>query len=177
MAFPKLNSTTSLSLVAVVVIGFGLVIAVVGSQQQQDNRSKASGPATQTCTYVSDTSNTVTGGGNAVAAYVYPDWIASIPGATWIWKTHTVANPSTTEIYTFNKTFYLTLPVTSATIAISSDNKHEVLMNGTSYFSGDSNWVTPANYNFPTTANFKDGLNTLSVIGTNWGLPTTAELN
>ena len=129
-----------------------------------------------TCSYVSDTSNTVEGGGNAVATAPNPFWTASIPGATWIWSSALVENPKIDTVKKFNKSFYLTLPVSSASIAVSSDNKHDVGVNGTNYFSGDSNWVTPANYTFATTS-FKDGQNTLNVTGTNWGLDTTPELN
>ena len=41
---------------------------------------------------VSDTTNMVVGDGNAIAAVVHSAWTASIPGATWIWKTSATAN-------------------------------------------------------------------------------------
>jgi hypothetical protein len=44
MALPKLFSASSLSVAGVVLLVGGLGIAIFASQQQQDNRSKASGP-------------------------------------------------------------------------------------------------------------------------------------
>src|SRR3989344_6761007 len=76
---------------------------------------------------VSDTSNQVAEGSLAVATYSQnPRWTASIPGATWIWKTFFVQNPLEDEFATFTKTFDIsaTSTIDSASLIIASDNSY-----------------------------------------------------
>ncbi len=78
-------------------------------------------------TFVSDTSNTVVGGGNAVAlTFIHPAWTASIPGATWIWEEDPV-NPIL-ETKSFEKSFTVSGTVLSAQLDIASDNSYKVFI-------------------------------------------------
>lgn len=130
----------------------------------------------KTCTFVSDTSNTVVGGGNAVAAYNQdPTWTASISGATWIWSSYTVTDPHVQETKTFSKKFYVKLPVSQATLDIASDNNYAVSLNGVQLFSDTTDQLNSPTGNrtkegqdaYPFTSNFKEGENTLSIAVTN----------
>ncbi|MEN9405086.1 MAG: hypothetical protein RLY47_45 [Candidatus Parcubacteria bacterium] len=67
---------------------------------------------------------------NAIATYNgHPSWTASIPGATWIWKTLHVENPLADETFTFKKTFIVE-DVNDATLWVAADNSYEVRING-----------------------------------------------
>ena len=82
-------------------------------------------PVTETM--FSDTSNTVVGGGNAVAlTFIHPAWTASIPGATWIWEEDPV-NP-VLETKSFEKIFTVSGTVLSAQLDIASDNSYKVFI-------------------------------------------------
>lgn len=74
---------------------------------------------------VSDTTNTVVGNGNAVAATPHVAWTASIPGATWIWE-----SPPTTpnEVVGFEKSFTVVGTVLSAQLDIATDNSYKVFI-------------------------------------------------
>ncbi|GMU74416.1 MAG: hypothetical protein AMXMBFR44_6130 [Candidatus Campbellbacteria bacterium] len=80
---------------------------------------------------VSDTTNEVVETGNdAVATWDdHTAWTANIPGATWIWKSPFVENPTANETYTFKKTF-LVEDVDTAVLDIAADNSYEVFING-----------------------------------------------
>lgn len=60
-------------------------------------------------------------------------WTANIPGATWIWKSPFVENPTANETYTFKKTF-LVEDVDTATLDVAADNSYEVFINGVSIY-------------------------------------------
>ncbi|MEK7669155.1 MAG: immunoglobulin-like domain-containing protein [Patescibacteria group bacterium] len=95
--------------------------------------SYPSNPEKCTIEVVSDVSNEVVGGEFAVVTYSEnPRWTASIPGATWIWKTFLVPNPEQDEIQTFTKTFNVnsTSTVTSALLTVATDNSYQVSING-----------------------------------------------
>ena len=82
-------------------------------------------PVTETM--FSDTSNTVVGGGNAVAlTFIHPAWTASIPGATWIWEEDPV-NP-VLETKSFEKSFTVVGTVLSAQLDIATDNSYKVFI-------------------------------------------------
>src|SRR5690349_21842581 len=57
--------------------------------------------------FYSDTTDQISGWGGAVPTYSgHPDWTANIPGATWIWKTFFVENPTQEETVDFSKAVY-----------------------------------------------------------------------
>lgn len=80
---------------------------------------------------LSNTANTVSGGGNAVATTEHDLWTADVPNATWIWDSLFVQNPSIAETKTFEKNF--TLPVDEtyfkAQLMIAADNSYQVWVN------------------------------------------------
>jgi LPXTG-motif cell wall-anchored protein len=80
---------------------------------------------------ISNTTNTVAGGGTAVATTQHPTWTAQVPNATWIWDSLFVQNPSIAETKTFEKNF--TLPVDEtyfkAQLMIAADNSYQVWVN------------------------------------------------
>ena len=129
-------------------------------------------PAPKVCTFVSDTSNTVEGGGNAIPSYTYPNY-TSMPGATWIWSSYYVQSPTTTETKTFVKTFNATTPVTNATVVVAADNDFSILVNGTKRFTETDGFTFLAGnqrtYNLAPY--IKNGTNTVAFQVTNTGVP------
>lgn len=116
-------------------------------------------PVTETS--VSDLTTTVVGGSPAAVA-VHPAWTASIPGATWIWKSGaTAAN----EVVAFEQNFTVSGTVLSAQLDIATDNSYEVFIDGVPV-AGDINSVnftlaTQDPYNL--TANVTPGNHTLRI--------------
>ncbi len=90
-----------------------------------------------TTTIVSDETNTVIGGGNAVNTYQSPLWVA-IPGANWIWNAAEVTPVSAQfgENETFYKTFSVPGTITSASLEFAVDDGYSVDVNGTVVASG-----------------------------------------
>mgnify|MGYP001578846756 CR=1 FL=1 len=124
-------------------------------------------PVTQT--FVSDTTTTVVGDGNAIAvAVIHPAWTASIPGATWIWES---GPTGLDEIVGFEKVFTASGAIISANLAIASDNSYKVFIDGIEVA------ADPTEYNFTLatqdthnlTANITPGLHTLRIEVKNWG--------
>lgn len=80
--------------------------------------------------FFSDT-DTVVVEPNAGAVETYDghsSWTADIPGATWVWATDFVENPTQSETYTFTETFTVDNP-SSALLDIAADNGYVVLVN------------------------------------------------
>ena len=78
---------------------------------------------------VSDTDNVVLeSADNAVATYNgHPAWTANIPGATWIWETEFVQNPTTDETKTFVRHFWWSgNDGDDANLTIATDNSFDV---------------------------------------------------
>jgi hypothetical protein len=120
----------------------------------------------QVCqSFVSDTSNTVSTGGNAVATFVPSTWTVTIPGATWIWNAFHVADPAEGETVTFTKTINVTGNPTSASIVIGADDNYEASLNGTQ-FGADSafnNFSAGNEDTYNLTSLLHTGNNTLSI--------------
>jgi len=98
---------------------------------------------------VSDTSNEYYDGSNwqnAVATWVHGSW-PSISGATWIWNSLHVTDPTHPETVQFKKTFALPACETGYTgsIKITTDNEYILKINGHSVGS-DTNWQTVETY-------------------------------
>lgn len=88
-------------------------------------------PVTTNYQLKSDTSAIVKETGlNAVATFVHSAW-TSISGATWIWETPTVVNPTQAETKTFKQYFLTAIDgeVTSATLTLAADNQFKAWLN------------------------------------------------
>jgi hypothetical protein len=68
----------------------------------------------------------------AVATFVHKAW-TSIQGATWIWKTEYVENPTEDETYGFMKEFSIYGTVSSAALQVAADNSYKVWINDCFY--------------------------------------------
>ncbi len=120
----------------------------------------------QVCqSFVSDATNTVNTGGNAVATFVPSTWTVNIPGATWIWNAFHVADPAEGETVTFTKTINVSGAPTSASIIIGADDNYEASLNGTQ-FGADSafnNFTAGNEDTYDITSLLRTGDNTLSI--------------
>ena len=128
----------------------GNTIAIGGSCQEQSVAS------------FSDTTNTVVGDGNAVAIVPHPAWTASIPGATWIWKS---AATAPNETVAFEKSFTVVGVVLSATLDIATDNSYAVFIDGTPVASdaADNNFQLATQDSYDLTASVTTGTHTLRI--------------
>ena len=66
--------------------------------------------------------------GPAVPIGPHPAW-ASIPGAVWVWESNPVSDPTMDHTTIFTKTFTISNPVTSASIAFATDNGYILKIN------------------------------------------------
>lgn len=143
--------------------GLALLVTSIGGIPQY--ASAAPGCTEDSVNLVSDTS-VMAGTNPAVPTYVHPAWTASIPGATWIWESAFVANPSATTTVSFTKQFTVNDEINSATLNIAVDNSYVVYVNGTPVASS-----TAITYNAPDTINLSsyvnEGSNTLRIDVTN----------
>jgi predicted ribosomally synthesized peptide with SipW-like signal peptide len=123
---------------------------------------------------VSDTQTTFTGddgAGNAVAlSFVHPAWTAVVPGATWIWATNPVSNPTITQTRTPSRARSIGAgPVVSASMKFAADNYYHVILNGNVV--GDNQSLTADNFQqdhlTDVTAFIVQGLNTITFVGKN----------
>lgn len=157
-------------------------ILVAGSLDLKVDHTKQTynGIDCKTCdvTIVSDTSNyVVERGADAVAAWVHPNWTATIPGAIWIWPDNPTKQEDTTQdvTYTFRKTFEWQGPFSGATLNLSvgSDNGYQVWVNGVNLVGdmGEFNYLSPTDqYTEVQIPNIVTGTNTLEIKVTNIGL-------
>lgn len=120
---------------------------------------------TGTQTLVSDTTNTVAPGTPAVAAYIPPTWTASIPGATWIWKSFMVADPTVIDETTFTKQFTLSGLATAGTITIAADDHFVATLNGVQFGSQNDfdNFKAGNESTYDITPLLRPGVNTLTI--------------
>jgi hypothetical protein len=86
------------------------------------------------CHIISDTSNILSWGWNAVETYIHsswvnPNWKTGFPYAKWIWNSYYVATPLTGEIETFTKSFVIWSDTYSAVIKFSADNWYKIELN------------------------------------------------
>ena len=131
---------------------------------------------------VSDTTTTNTGddpSGNSVVvtptAVTTSAWTATIAGASWIWSTAAIVDGTVDNTETFTRTFTIDgVPTGSATLAIAADNYYTVSVNGTpigSEMADENNFSTADSY--PVT-NLVNGVNTITVVAKNKGIPGDA---
>ena len=124
----KINSYLNKTIIIAAIIAMSAMLLVGVQTAFADTipvPCECANPVTETM--FSDTSNTVVGGGNAVAlTFIHPAWTASIPGATWIWEEDPV-NP-VLETKSFKKIFTVSGTVLSAQLDIASDNSYKVFI-------------------------------------------------
>jgi len=120
---------------------------------------------------VSDTTNTVEGGGNAVAvAPIHPAWTASISGATWIWSENPISS-QTNQTETFVKQFSVSGTPVSASLDIATDNTYSVEVNGSPVCSSaDANNFALATQDVCNVTNLVSGTNTIEITVNNLGV-------
>ena len=114
-------------------------------------------------TIVSDETNTVEGDGTAVAVVPHAAWTASIPGATWVWKSSATAPDETVA---FEKSFTVTgATVLSATLDVATDNSYAVFIDGTPVASdvADNNFQLATQDTHDLTADVTPGTHTLRI--------------
>jgi hypothetical protein len=128
-----------------------------------------------TCEIVSDTM-TVIEETNMLAVETYDgnnSWTASIPGATWIWDTFLVTEPTTDQTNTFVETFIVDDKdaVEEAILTVAADNGYKVTLNG---FEIEDRSDQEVNFrahtvkDFDVAANLVDGENRLEIEVTNF---------
>ena len=113
------------------------------TEEEEENNEEDTDCTPVTTVIVSDETNTVTGGGDAVATFVHANW-ASIADATWIWSSALVNpdNMGADETVEFNKSFSIDGTITNATLELASDNGYDFAINGDSVASnaGEHNY-------------------------------------
>lgn len=127
------------------------------------------------------------GAGNAVhLTFQHPNWTADLDGghvggppndglndgSFWIWATQGTSLV-TSQTNTFMRTFNVSGPIIGATLYIAADNYYTVTLNGNAV---GSEQVSNVNFSAATEdtyvvapASFVQGLNTLTIVGTNEG--------
>src|SRR3989338_4061744 len=146
--------TAIITMSAILLVGVQTALA--------DNVSppcECTNPVTET--FVSDLTTNVVGDSSAAVA-VHPAWTASIPGATWIWKSGATAH---NEVVVFEQNFTIVGTVLSAQLDIATDNSYAVFIDGVP-IAGDVNSVnftlaTQDTYNLTT--NVTPGNHTLRI--------------
>ena len=85
-----------------------------------------------------------------------PAWTASIPGATWIWDSYLVSNPSIDQIVQFSRTLNVPGKLISAYLTLSTDNDGTFAVNSNTMPS----WATSTmSYQSATTFNVTNTMN------------------
>ena len=135
------------------------------------------------CNVISDATNIVEGGTNAVVTWNHPNWADEMTlgsAAEWIWETFNVLSPTTDETKVFVKEFNLDSSPTSANIKIAADNGFKLEINGNVI---DDKMTVEHNYESIVTDNvdlsyLKVGPNTIRMTVENFGLAdATSESN
>lgn len=131
--------------------------------------------APKTCSVVSDETNIVEGGTNAVETWDdHTAWYQSalLNPAKWIWDTFQVANPTQDETKVFIKKFTLDTQPLSAIISVAADNGYSLVVNDqliTNRLALESNYGTPANF-IHFAHLFHPGVNTVKLTVKNFAM-------
>ncbi len=133
-----------------------------------------------TLTAVSDT-GTVVVENNQFAVETYDEntaWTASIPGATWIWNTFFVENPTQDETYTFREDFMFN-GASAALLEVAADNTYKVTINGTlvADVTDENNFKNISQDSYDVISYLQDGMNWMEIEVTNIGINATAQKN
>ncbi len=128
-------------------------------------------PTSCTVDVVSDTNDKLVGGAYATATYASnPRWTAVVPGATWIWKTFFVADPTHDETANFTKDFTINGTVASATMTLAADNSFSASVNSTVVGSDNTefNYFEENKHVYDVASSLHSGINTVSFEVKNW---------
>ncbi len=128
-------------------------------------------PTSCTVDVVSDVNDKLVGGANAVATYsANPSWTAVVPGATWIWKTFFVADPTHDETTNFTKDFVINGTVASATMTLAADNSFSASVNSIVVGSDNTefNYFEENKHVYDVTSSLHTGTNTIAFEVKNW---------
>ncbi len=129
--------------------------------------------ASASASYISDTSTEVPGVENAVLlSPTHPAWTASIPGASWIWTSNPVENPTNDGDLTkvFVENFIIVGTPTGGTLDVAADNSYSVKVNGNVVpvvFDQD-NFQSSTQDSYNIGAFLVSGVNTIEFTVTNW---------
>lgn len=98
-------------------------------------------------------------------------WTASIPGATWIWETFKVLDPTVDTTRTFKETFTINNP-SSAILEVAADNSYRIFINGDLFHTeaGENNYQAATQDSYNVLAELINGENTLEIEVTNKGI-------
>lgn len=124
-------------------------------------------------TIVSDAQTQVNAHNAVPLTFVHEGWTASIPGATWIWETDGPTDPTTTQGFTFTRTFNWSGSATAATLMIAADNYYQVSINGNpigSELVDENNFQAGTQDVYNVLAALVPGVNTITIVGTNKGV-------
>ncbi len=137
------------------------------------NALKKTPPPPTSCTVdvVSDTNDKIVGGANATATYSSnPRWTAIIPGATWIWKTFFVSDPTHDETTYFAKDFVINGTVASATMTLAADNSFKASVNSTvvGIDNTELNYFEENKHVYNVASSLHSGTNTVAFEVKNW---------
>jgi len=120
-----------------------------------------------TMSVVSDTSNEYYDGINwqpAVATWVHGSWPV-ISGATWIWNSYFITDPSQDEIVQFKKTFRLpACEAYTGSISITTDNEYSLNINS-NLVVADNNWKSVENRDI--SSYLQSGINVIEITAKN----------
>lgn len=108
---------------------------------------------------------------NALAlSTINSGWSALIPGATWIWGDNPVIDSTVNETQTFVSKFGFVGSITSATLAVASDNSHSATLNTVAAGASavENNFQSVKQYD--VTSLIAQGNNELSIAVMNWAL-------
>jgi len=121
---------------------------------------------------VSDINTKLNNGSNSVPTYAGNSrWTASIPDATWIWKSFYVEHPEQDEFTTFIREFNISASTSVTTFVVAADNSYTVSINGTEVGSDSTefNYFDEEKDSYDLTDFIRQGQNQISFIVKNWG--------
>ena len=123
-----------------------------------------------------DTTGIVNGAPAVLAATPYFRWTASIPGATWIWESALVDDPSVNEAFTFKKTFTVNGPIASTTLTLNADNSYTAWVNGVQVADNpnEENYFTSDTATVDITVLLHAGTNTFMATVANFGMASSS---
>jgi hypothetical protein len=124
-----------------------------------------------TCEMTSDSGTVVVENNSyATSTYEHRNWTASIPGATWVWETFLVEDPSEVTVRTFKETFSVD-GVGPASLEVAADNGYKVYMNGNLVVDRSTlpnNFQTHTQNTYDVGGEIVEGENTLLIEVTNF---------
>ncbi len=119
----------------------------------------------------SDTQTSFSGDVNSVPTYSGNSaWTAQILGATWIWNSYLVLNPTQDETVSFTRTFNLTSVPVAGSLVIAADNSYAVALNGNPIGADNTeyNFTDSGKDTHNVLLGLQVGINTIAFTVKNW---------